>query len=281
MRGVSGAVWAAGMSLVLAACGFEQERSQGPIAAPRAEGIEIDGADESGIPGPSAVREVLAWEGPQVVGGTVGRDGYELLSLRRDGWNVEACVATPEGKRDLHYELRLDGERFSWGGAVQDGNTTVWEQRFTGAVDGSQLVIEESDGVDRLRIEITRGEREEYTLWRESGEVRRLVVSAGAEDSAAWADFWPEDTGLDWNRDGHLYNGLAQGRVLRDEVDHALRATVSIGDPHHMHPLLEQVCNLIRTCTIMKCREGGPSNSLCGGCEVGTAICDLLRLIFG
>ena len=206
---------------------------------------------------------------------------YELISLRRDGWDVQARVRGPQGIRDVRYAFRIDGERCLYTGEVRDGAEVVWKQSFDAAVDGSLLRVEESDGVDLLRFEVLAGDREDYTLVLGDGDVRHYSAPLGAEDPEGWAAFWPSATGLDWNPDAALCNGLAKGRILRDEVDAALASTISVGDPQYLHPLLEQVCHVLQICATMKCRSGGGANQLCLDCLAGVGACELMRLIFG
>lgn len=205
---------------------------------------------------------------------------YELLSARRDGWDVEARVRTPQGVRDLHFALRLDGERCTWTGAVRDGSELVWSQTFEAALDGSVLQVEETDGFDLLRFEVLAGDRENYTLVLADSEVRHYSVPVGANDWKGWSEFWPA-TGLDWNADAALCNGVAQGRILRDEMADALGSHLGTGDPQYLHPLMERACAVIRACVTMKCRAGGNANQICAGCMMGDSLCELLHLIFG
>ena len=277
---------------VLSGCGFEAEQPGAPTSVDGAGTTTVETSlarsdatsTQTVVQGRGADRATCA-RAEELSSGSADRvshrsSDYELMSVRRDGWDVYAQVLTPRGLRDVHYSLRLDGERGLYTGEVRNGADIVWRQSFDVAIDGSRVDVEETDGFDLLRFEVITGDRENYTLVLGDGGVRHYSVAVGAEDWEGWAEFWPS-TGLDWNPDAALCNGLAKGRILRDEVDAGLRSSASIGDPQYMHPLIEQLCALIDLCTAMKCRAGGIANELCLDCLGGSAVCELLRLIFG
>ena len=201
---------------------------------------------------------------------------YELIDVQHDGWDVTAEVLTSHGFRQVHYEVRIDGDRCSYVGEVRGDDQLLWRQQIEATWDRKWIHVEETDGVDVLRFDVVQGSREDYTFVSGGGSVTHFSTPVGSDDFEGWRAFWPE-TGLDWNVDGHLCNGLSSGQILGDEMKAALRSADGVGDPQFMHPLLEQICNILRVCTTMKCRAGGPANELCLECASGAMLCTILE----
>ncbi|MEZ4649323.1 MAG: hypothetical protein R3E97_11195 [Candidatus Eisenbacteria bacterium] len=265
----------AGGTGLLSGCGSDGSRLDPPTSTDAGSGPDLSSQIDSS-PGELAPPPA----------GPVHRDGdrfrdlvdgsiYELLDVRRDGWDVTAEVLTSEGFRQVHYEFRLDGERCSHTGEVRADGELLWRQTVEATWDRKLVHVEETDGIDLLRFDVVQGSREDYTFVSGDGGVTHFSTEVGSDDFDGWRSFWPE-TSLDWNVAGYLCNGIASGRILGEEMEAALRGADSIGDPQYLHPLLEQVCNLLRICTTMKCKAGGNSNQLCLECEAGVMLCDLL-----
>lgn len=163
---------------------------------------------------------------------------------------------------------------------VDENNSLVWEQRMEFDATGELTSIEESDGLERLSITVSRSEDSttESYVWEgteggvRKGKFRYNDSQSFDEAQARWQQWAPSVSSLNHNPEGAFLNRLLSGQVEIASPTGDRSTGMAV-------PTIEELCLVAAGCTLLKCPYGGSFNPVCVGCAwvvVGCIVCQLI-----